>query len=273
MKKFDGMLICTDLDGTLLCSDFTISQENIDAIEYFKSEGGYFTFITGRMPSYVKYICDAINPNCPFGCINGGGLYDHTSQKYIWTHGLPNSVIELVKYAEENLPEIGIQINTFDTVYFCKESKAMARFREITGVPNTVCNYNDIKEPIAKVLFGDIESENILKLQRLLMTHPMSKDFTFYHSEKTLYEIVPKEIHKGFSIQKLCEILNLDINKTIAIGDYHNDIDMLRTAKIGVAVSNAAPEIKAIADYITVSNDEHAIAAIISDLDSGKLKI
>ena len=60
MGKFDGMLICTDLDGTLLRNDKTISCENIDAIEYFKQEGGYFTFVTGRMPFFVSYVLDTI---------------------------------------------------------------------------------------------------------------------------------------------------------------------------------------------------------------------
>ena len=50
MKKFEGILLCTDLDGTLLRNDKSISRENLDAINYFMSEGGYFTFITGRMP-------------------------------------------------------------------------------------------------------------------------------------------------------------------------------------------------------------------------------
>ena len=80
MGKFDGILICTDLDGTLYNSDResrTISKENLNAIEYFKSEGGYFTIVTGRMPCFSDEAYNAVKPNCPFGCINGGGLYDH----------------------------------------------------------------------------------------------------------------------------------------------------------------------------------------------------
>ena len=71
--KFKGLLFCTDLDGTLYRKDKTISDENKRAIEYFKSEGGLFTFITGRMPYYSHTAYTAIEPNAPFGCINGGG--------------------------------------------------------------------------------------------------------------------------------------------------------------------------------------------------------
>ena len=85
MGKFDGVLVCTDLDGTLLRNDKTISKENLEAIEYFKNEGGYFTIVTGRMPYYVGDIVPKVKPNVPFGCVNGGGLYDYESKKYLWT--------------------------------------------------------------------------------------------------------------------------------------------------------------------------------------------
>ena len=80
MGKFDGFLICTDLDGTLLRNDKTISPENLQAIAYFKQEGGFFTFVTGRMPFFVSHVYDRIKPNAPIGCINGGGLYDYPNQ-------------------------------------------------------------------------------------------------------------------------------------------------------------------------------------------------
>ena len=70
--KFDGILICTDLDGTLYKNDKSISPKNCEAIEYFKQEGGLFTFVTGRMPFFVSNIYETVEPNVPFGCINGG---------------------------------------------------------------------------------------------------------------------------------------------------------------------------------------------------------
>jgi len=59
----------------------------------------------------------------------------------------------------------------------------------------------------------------------------------------------------------------------VAIGDYYNDVAMLRAAGLSVAVANAVDEVKAVADYVTVSNEEHAIARVIEELDRGILKL
>lgn len=74
MDRFDGILLCTDLDGTLFNNDRTVSEENIKAIEFFKSKGGRFSFITGRMPFFAVDVYNTVRPNAPIGCINGGGL-------------------------------------------------------------------------------------------------------------------------------------------------------------------------------------------------------
>ena len=64
--------------------------------------------------------------------------------------------------------------------------------------------------------------------------------------------------------------MNIDIKNTVAIGDYNNDIGMFRAARFGIAVSNACPEALAVADFVTVSNEEHAIAQVIYDIEGGK---
>lgn len=268
--KFEGVLICTDLDGTLLKNDKTISDENINAIEFFKQEGGIFTFITGRMPFYISNIYNIIKPNAPFGCINGGGLYDFPTQKYIWKGVMADGVMELVKLIDESFPDVGIQVNTFERSYFCKENEAIKNLRKITNAENFVCHYLDVKEPIAKIIFGSYNNEEIIKIQETLCSHPLAEKFDFIRSERTLYEILPKGIGKGTSIKKLTEHLKLDINKTIAIGDYDNDISMFNAAKVSIAVSNAAPNALKAAEFVTVSNEENAIAKVIYDLEKGK---
>ena len=84
---------------------------------------------------------------------------------------------------------------------------------------------------------------------------------------------MPKGVNKGLALTKLTEYLRLDQEKTIAIGDYNNDIGMFRAAGLGIAVSNACKAALDAADIVTVSNEEHAIAHIIYDIESGKIKL
>ncbi len=273
MGKFEGVLICTDLDGTLLRKDKTISRENREAIEYFKQEGGYFTFVTGRMPFFVSYVLETIKPNAPFGCVNGAGLYDAVKGDYVWTATMPDNVTALIRHVDEGFSDVGIQVNTFYKTYFCKENQIMANFRKITGLENIVCDYDNVREPIAKIVFGSQSEDEIRNIEKALKGHPLADDFDFIRSEKTLYEILPKGISKGTSIIKLCDHLNVDVKKSIAIGDYNNDISMFRTAGIGIAVSNACDEALRAADFITVSNEDHAIARVVSDLETGKYQL
>ena len=271
MKKFEGILICTDLDGTLLRDDKSISAKTLEKIEYFKSEGGYFTFITGRMPFFVKNIYDLINPNAPFGCINGGGIYDHREMKYLWTKELSKEAMELVRATDEAVEGIGIQVNTFDKIYFSRNNSAMEHFRAATGMPNLQGHYDDVKEPVAKIVFGDTREEAIMAIKKVLDTHPKTDKFDYIRSERTLYEILPKGINKGAVLPRFSEILGLDSKRIVAVGDYNNDVAMIKEAGVGIAVANATEEAKAVADYITVSNQEDAIAKIIEDIEHERI--
>lgn len=269
MGTFDGILICTDLDGTLYRNDKSISAENRTAIEYFKREGGYFTFITGRMPSYSMDAYRAVNPNVPFGCINGGGLYDGAAEKYVWTCEGLVGFLDLVECVDEAFPEVGIQVCTFDHTYFAKENATMENFRKITRLPNLVRDYRDVKEPVGKIIFGTDREEELLGVEKLLRSHPKSPLFDFVRSERTLFEILPKGVQKGLALENLVLHLGMDPGKTVGIGDYNNDVGMFKAAAIGIAVSNACPAAREAADFITVSNEEHAIAKVISDIENG----
>ena len=273
MKKFEGMLFCTDLDGTLYANDKTVSKENMDAISYFKAEGGLFTFITGRVAETSMEICRTVMPNAPFGCINGGGIYDPCKNQYLWYDTLPGGFLELVRAVDASLPEIAIQFDTEQGIYFYKDNSAMQYFRHVTGVENRQCSCEGMGIPTMKIVFAHDDPEQIEALAHLLQNHPLADRFDFIRSEQRLYEILPKNTSKGSVLVKLAKLLNVPIERTIAVGDYNNDVAMLKRAGLSFAVSNAVAEAKAVAKHITVSNNEHAIAAIVDGLDRGIYQI
>lgn len=271
MGRFDGILMCTDLDGTLMRKDKSVSRENIEAIEYFKAEGGAFTFITGRMP-YASVPVDVVKPNIPFGCVNGGAIYDPIEKKYVWKFPISKEALELVMYISEKMEDMAFQINTFERIYFIRDNPAMEHFREVSKVPYITAKPEEIKDELAKILFAHLDEERIQTLAALLKAHSKAEQFDFVRSEKTLYEILPKGSSKGLALCKMCEIFGYDINKTIALGDYTNDVEMLKMAGCGIAVANACPDAKEAADYVSVSNEEHIVAKTVEDIESGKIR-
>ena len=274
MKKFDGVLICTDLDGTLLREDKTVSEENLKAIEYFKSEGGIFTFITGRMPLLTRHFYNLVKPNAPTGCLNGAGIYDFEAEKYLWKKPLDTSYKELLGTLDAELSDVGYILFSFEKEHVCRENAETDNYRRVKGVDSPLRDYRELNDTIAKILLviGAGEEELMKKAAALLAAHPSADKFSFIRSELTLYEILPAGVSKGALLLELASLLNLDVKNTYAVGDYNNDVSMLREAGVGIAVANATSEAKAAADFITVSNEEDAIAKIIYGIEKGEFK-
>ena len=85
-------------------------------------------------------------------------------------------------------------------------------------------------------------------------------------SEPFFIEITPKGIDKAASLEHLCKIIGSSRENMIACGDGFNDISMIKYAGVGVAMANAQEEVKAVADYITASNDEDGVAQVIYEM-------
>ena len=146
----------------------------------------------------------------------------------------------------------------------------MIRFRDINSLPDLQKDCDDVTEPITKVFFADDDEKAIEKVMEVLARHPKTELFSYIRSEIDKYEVLPKGISKGTALLRIAEIIGA--TKTVAVGDYNNDIPMIEAAQIGVAVGNAIEDAKAAADFITVSNEEDAIARIIEDIEKGIIK-
>lgn len=272
MGKFDGMLLCTDLDDTLLTTDKRISEENKKAIEYFESEGGLFTFATGRVVHGARMMLEFISPNAPMVCFNGGAIYDFKHDKLLWSVSLDDKAIEVVEFVDRFYPRAGIEICTEDKVCVSKTNRVVEEHLAFETLPEEYVDYRSVKEEWKKVLFM-VESEEIPKLRELIQTSQFADKYTFIQSSPNYYELLPKGSDKGTGLMKLAEILRLDPKMTIGIGDNENDINMIKKAGVGIAVSNAIPEARKAADYITVDNNSSAVSAVIHALNDGQIKL
>lgn len=272
MGKFDNILLCTDLDDTLLTTDKKVSAENQKAIEYFQTEGGIFTFATGRMPHGARLALDFVTPNAPIVCYNGAGIFDLNKNNMIWKTSLDKDSIEVVEMVEKEFNFAGIEICGEDNVYFSRMNRIVYEHKAIERFPDNFVDYHDVTEPWIKVLFMQ-EKEEVAQLREFIAGSRFADKYEFIQSSPYYYELLPKNATKGNAALQLADILRIPHERVIGVGDNENDLSLVKQVGVGIAVSNAVNAIKDVADYITVDNNSHAISAVISALANGIISI
>ena len=265
MGKFDGMLLCTDLDDTILTTDKRISDKNIEAAKYFMAEGGKFTFATGRVPEGVKLILKYIVPNAPMVCFNGAGIYDIEKETELWSASLDEDAKKVVEYVEKRCPSLGIAVCTSDETYFSKKNKITQEHQMIERLKDNDVYYTDIPHTWRKVIFM-VEKEEIPVIKNIISNSEYKDKYTYVQSSPWYYEVLPKGNTKGTGMLRLAEILKIDIKNVIGMGDNENDLDLVKKAGLGIAVANASEAVRAAADKITVDHNSHALADVIYNI-------
>ena len=270
MGKFDGILICTDLDDTLLTADKRVSDENIRAIKRFMSEGGLFTFATGRMPQGARVILRYIRPNAPIICANGAAIYDFRDEKYLWMRKLDETALKAVEHVIERVPQCGIVIGCENGVYFPRVTHITEEHKMLESFPDNYVDLYDIDEQWFKVIFMTEEDE-VDTVRQVIDESPYADKFEYMRSSPWYYELLPKGSTKGSALPRLADILGIDRKGTIGMGDNENDMTLITGSGIGIAVANAIEPIRAAASYITVDNESHALARVIDDIENGRI--
>jgi hypothetical protein len=273
MGKFDGILLCTDLDDTLLTADKKVSRANSRAIEYFKAEGGLFTFATGRVPHGAKLMLEYVHPNAPMVCFNGGAIYDFKEDKILWGRPLDAKALKVVEYIDKLFDFVGIEICTEDNIYISKQNRLTDEHIIFEKLPENNLDYHDVSEKWMKVIFM-AETDKLCQIRDAIAASPFADKYTFVQSSPWYYELLPFNSSKGEGLLQLADLLGIDHARTVAVGDNENDVMMIKTAGKGIAVANAIDDVKNEAAYITSADNENdAIAEVISALENGTVQL
>ena len=260
MGKFDGILLCTDFDNTLAYHK-QISAENAEAIRYFQANGGRFTVLSGRTPDFLREHLPSISANAPLVGCNGALIRDHQSNALLYEGGRSDcralEALEPFWHQSSHIKRI-FAFDRHETTYSCAREAGEYTFPTIEELKG------NISFPLYKVVFQVDREEHAFALKNTL-AEILGDAFEVSRSCPTYVEISCSDANKGAAAKRLKEMLNA--KTLVTAGDYENDVSMLKAADIGYAVGNASPEVKAAADRVTVNVEEHAIAAIIKELE------
>lgn len=265
--NYQDIALFTDLDGTLFNNHREVSEENRAAIARFISEGGCFGISTGRSPENADALLPGIPVNSWSVVLNGAEAYLFTEKKYTNAQCLPKAQMEsLIRWVYESLPEVNIQLCTSDKLLFVSRPAYADEDFVTTHQPMAEMSVNDAMEfPWLKVLF--CAPRRVLEqLHSYAKSIGATDAMDSVYTHETYLEFLPRNANKGSCLRQLRHHPELMGKTFVAIGDYTNDIELLQEADIAVAVGNALPEVKKIADHIVCSNEDHALAYLIDKL-------
>lgn len=271
MGIFDGCLLACDIDGTLIENGY-VNPKNVEMIEYFMREGGTFSLSTGRSIGAISDVLSKLKRVSASVVSNGCMIYDYANSKIIHDEVIPNKDYRIAKMVIDSPLNIGIEVHCGENVFTLARNRntTMHQVYEKFEAPDV--SFDDIKDKKwNKVLYCCLSVEDRNKLKELLKDE--KTDCSFIDTCATLngefhnyYEQIPFGVSKATALEKLCKILNIKSGCLYAIGDYYNDIEMLKCADI-CAVTNTSPdEVKKYADYLTVSCSDGAVADFIEYL-------
>jgi hydroxymethylpyrimidine pyrophosphatase-like HAD family hydrolase len=272
-------LVASDLDGTLLRNDDTLSARTKSVIDQVVQRS-IFVMATGRPPRWVHPVAELLGHRGLAVCSNGALIMDLTDESIVdaqfLSPGLARSAVALI---QSMLPDAGIAVDRlsgfghdpgYKSAYTMPKNVRVAPIDELIG-----------DEPMLKLMFrhADMDTNVLASLIAALgdggaVTYgaagPTSgMGASAYDADtplslaNTLIEIQAPGVSKAAALARVCDRFGVDHSSTIAFGDMPNDIEMLTWASHGVAMSNAHIDVKNVANEITASNDEDGVALIL----------
>jgi Cof subfamily protein (haloacid dehalogenase superfamily) len=262
-EDISKVLLLSDMDGTLLNSQKKISDRDRSAIEKFIRLGGKFTVATGRTIQSFEAYRSMIELKMPLIMYNGAMIYDYNSDGILYTHPLPDEAKDIAIEILSLMPQIGGEVLKTDGTYVFRNNDYQKLHTKICGI---VPNYAEL-DKIAdggwlKVLFA-MSPEDIAHMD-ILLKQKKYDSVSFVKSSEIFYEMLPKGITKGSALEDYRKLPGMEDFTFAAIGDFDNDLEMIKAADLGAVPSNAEESVKAAADLVLEnSNDTGAVAELI----------
>ena len=269
MGKFDGYLLVSDLDGTLIDGEAGVSPANLAAIHRFVAQGGRFMVATGRTELNVGPYIQGIPRTSPWILYNGAAIYDWGSASFLYQSTLDRTLsTDFIHQVLAHFPRINIQI--YSGGPFC-DINPLA-LPDQTALREHQCferkPLEAVTAPWLKVLFCSDFPAELDDIEQRLAAHPLRPCVHQTRSGLRHFELTAAGVNKGAALRRLKPLLRPVPCCVVAIGDYFNDIEMLQVADIPAAPDSALEAVKQHARIITVCHSQAAIADLVTKLEA-----
>ena len=264
---FPYRIVATDLDGTLLRSDESVSPRTRDALAAITASGAAHIVVTGRAVPWTRHVFDDLGYQGLAVCGQGAQVYDAGEHRLLTSVTLDRQLaaLALAKIEAETGP-----------LY-------LAASRDGLDGDVLVGPGYAVTDRLPATPFTDVADRWSAPLNKLYIQHPTLSDDELAEAARVaaggfvsvamagagIVELLPLGLSKATGLSLAARRLGARAEDTIAFGDMPNDVPMFAWAAHGVAMANAHEELRAVADEVTLSNEDDGIAVVLERLLSG----
>lgn len=252
-QSLRSYLVFCDMDNTLLTAKEGVPSCNRAVIKLFTQLGGRFTVATGRPPESIRAALGDIPLSLPAISCNGALLYDFSTDAVL-RHATLNraQASTAIRDIMLKFPGIGVEVMAGAGEMYVVQANRYTHAHQVDeGLSSVACPLESVPDGWVKVVFA-ADPETIRKLGQFAKTRFYGRDNYFLATNSIYLEIMPGGVGKATGMRDLCALLDEPIEHTIVIGDYYNDLEIMKEAGHSVAVANAPAEVKATADEVTI---------------------
>ncbi|RJL32222.1 HAD family hydrolase [Bailinhaonella thermotolerans] len=261
-------LVATDLDGTAVRSDGTISDRTITAFGRVEAAGGTLVIVTGRPPRWMHEVAAAVHHRGLAICANGALVYDLHTERIVHADLIEPEVLdEVVRRLRAAVPDLSFSVEYEGG--FAHEPGFRVGGWDLGAVGGLLVGTATlVSRPAAKLLalHPDLDPDVL----HGLVTEAVGDLVTATHSSgRALIEMSGLGVTKASALAELAAERGVTSEAAIAFGDMPNDLPMLTWAGTSYAVANAHPAVLAVVDHVTASNDEDGVAQVLEKVFPG----
>lgn len=255
-------LIAIDVDDTLINDDKVVTEGTQRALEQAIERGVTVTLATGRMYASAQNVARQTGLNVPLITYQGSLVKNLIDGSVLYERSVPaDAARKIFEYCERN--ELHLQLYVNDRLYVREENDKIKEYADISKIPYTVePDYAKLSaEPNTKMLI--IDEPAYLDELAPIFRDMLGDAVHITKSKPNFLEFTHREGTKGHALKALAKQFGCDMSEVMAIGDSWNDHDMIEVAGLGVAMGNAIDSLKAVADYVTLTNNEEGVRHVI----------
>jgi Cof subfamily protein (haloacid dehalogenase superfamily) len=262
------LLVASDVDGTLLDPLEQVTPRTAEVIRRVIASGTPFVLVTGRPPRWMPRVAEQAAVDGYAVCANGAALYDISTDRVLRVHGLEpvllndvaNALLEVIPGCLLATERVGETAMEAASEQFLAEPGYQHPWPnpDSTAAPRAVV----LGRPAIKLLarHPSMTSEEMAMAATAVLGDEVALTYSTNHG---LIEIAAAGVTKASGLAEVADLHGISQADVVAFGDMPNDVPMLHWAGQGVAMANAHPEAKAVADEVTGPNSEDGVALIL----------